>query len=149
MDGLRSFIKADNDSAMDVGGLRRGTVSVLVKKPLFSEAFPEAVIREGADELTLRADDKGIEGDDWEEPHYHYRELSQAAGAKKPNESQKKRKPFGQRKRPGTGLRNFNDPARKEDILDRTKTRLELWVEHLKVLTVALAIGLECLETAY
>ena len=55
MDGLRSFMEADNHSAVVMGGLRRGTTEVQAKKPQFSEAFPEAVIREGADELTLRA----------------------------------------------------------------------------------------------
>ena len=33
----------------------------LSKKPLFREAFPEATIREGADELTLRADEVGTQ----------------------------------------------------------------------------------------
>ena len=51
--------EVDNHSAVDVGGLRRGTKSIHVKKRHFSEAFPEAVIREGADELTLRADEVG------------------------------------------------------------------------------------------
>ena len=32
-----------------------------VQKPQFSEAFPEAAIREGADELTLRADEVGTQ----------------------------------------------------------------------------------------
>ena len=59
MDGLRSFIEVDNHSAVDVGGLRRGTKSIQVKEPQFSEAFPEAVIREGADELTLMAEEVG------------------------------------------------------------------------------------------
>ena len=45
MDGLRRFIEADHHSAVDVGGLRRGTISVNVKKPQFSEFFPEAFIR--------------------------------------------------------------------------------------------------------
>ena len=44
---------------MDVGGLSRGTKSIQVKKPQVSEAFPEAVIREGADDLTLRAEEVG------------------------------------------------------------------------------------------
>ena len=52
MDGLRSSIEGDNRSAVDVGGKRRGTISVNVKKTQFSEASPEAVIIEGADELT-------------------------------------------------------------------------------------------------
>ena len=32
-----------------------------MKKPQFNEAFPEAAIREGADELTLRADEVGTQ----------------------------------------------------------------------------------------
>ena len=40
----------------------------------------------------------------------------------------------------------FCDPARKEDISGRTKTRLELWEEHLKDPMAALAKALECLE---
>ena len=39
MDGLRRFMEADNQSAVDVEGLRRGALSVNVKKPQFSEAF--------------------------------------------------------------------------------------------------------------
>ena len=46
---------------MDVGGLRRGNISVDVKKPQFCVAFPEAVIREGAGEFTLRADEVGTQ----------------------------------------------------------------------------------------
>ena len=38
------------DGAVDVGDLPRGTKSVKVKKPQFSESFPEAAIREGAEE---------------------------------------------------------------------------------------------------
>ena len=48
MDGLGRFIQADNHSAVDVGDLRRGIRSLLVKEPNFSEAYPEATIREGA-----------------------------------------------------------------------------------------------------
>ena len=77
MDGLRRFIQADNHSAVDVCDLRQGTRSLEVQKPNFSEAFPEATIREGADELTLRADEVGpqrafnidhIEYDRWRPP---------------------------------------------------------------------------------
>ena len=88
------------------------------ESPKFSEAYPEAAIREGADEMTLRADEvgtlkafnnithieferwgppvvhadwhafcqaiyKGIEREEWEELHCHYRVLSEATGAKK------------------------------------------------------------------
>ena len=59
MDGLRRFIQADNHSAVDVGDLRHGTRSLKVREPKFSEVLPEATIREGADELTLRADEVG------------------------------------------------------------------------------------------
>ena len=59
MDGLRNFIDVDNHKAVDVGGLRRGTKSIRVREPQFSDACPEAVTREGADELTLRAEDVG------------------------------------------------------------------------------------------
>ena len=59
MDGLRDFIEVDHHSAVDGGGFRRGAKPVGVKRPQFSEASPEAVIREGADELTLRAGEVG------------------------------------------------------------------------------------------
>ena len=52
VDGLRSFIEIDNHSAVDVGHLRRGLRPFHVQKPKFSEDYPEAAIREGADELT-------------------------------------------------------------------------------------------------
>ena len=61
MDGLRRFIKADDHRAVDVGHLRQGTRSRKVQKPNFSEAFPEAAIREVADELPLRADEVGTQ----------------------------------------------------------------------------------------
>ena len=57
MDWIRSFIEADNHSAVDVGHLRKGTRTFYVQKPNFSEDYPEAAIREGADELTLRAEE--------------------------------------------------------------------------------------------
>ena len=59
VDGKTKFIEADNRSAVDVGDLRRGTRVLPVTKPQFSVVFPEATIREGADELTLRADEVG------------------------------------------------------------------------------------------
>ena len=57
MDGLRSFIRADNRSAVDVGHLRQGTMQLHVQNPNFSEAFPGAAIGEGANELRLQADE--------------------------------------------------------------------------------------------
>ena len=41
---------------------------------------------------------------------------------------------------------DFCDPARKDNILGRNKTRLELWEEHLKEPIVALDKALKCVE---
>ena len=82
------------------------------------------------------------------ELYYHHRELSQAAGAKKPSESQKSESPLGNE----SGLvqgEEFYDPVCEEDILGRTTTRLELWEEHLKDPLAALAKALGCLENPY
>ena len=40
----------------------------------------------------------------------------------------------------------FYDPARKDNILGRKKTRLELWEEHLKDPIAALDKALKCVE---
>ena len=74
--------------------------------------------------------------------------MSQAAGAKKPSESQKNESLLGNE----SGLEQgeeFYDPVCKEDILGRTKTRLELWEEHLMDPLAALAKALGCLENPY
>ena len=78
MDGLRSFIEADNHSAVDVGHLRKGITPLCVKKPNFSEDDPEVAIREGADDMTPIAEELDtlkacinidlIEDDRWEPP---------------------------------------------------------------------------------
>ena len=60
VDGLRKFIEVDNREAVNVGGLRQGTKSVKVVKPRFTADIPEAVIREGAEELALRAEEVGL-----------------------------------------------------------------------------------------
>ena len=62
---------------------------------------------------------KGIEGKEWEELYCHHGEMSQAAGAKN-RVRVKKRNPWDRSD-------EHCDPAR-----DRTKTRLDLWEEHLK-----------------
>ena len=139
-------------------------MSVGVKKPQFSGAYPQAAIREGAGELTSRADEvctlaglsltqstlrlrgwdrrwlirtgtlfcraiyKGIEGKEWEE--------------KKPSESQNA-KVLGAMKAVKDRREEYCDPARKEDIWGKTKTRLELWEEHLKDPLVAPAKATE------
>ena len=53
MDGLK-FIEVDNHEAVKVSGLRQGGV-----EPKFSADFPVAIIRDGAGELTLRAEEEG------------------------------------------------------------------------------------------
>ena len=52
-----NFNEADNLSAVDVGHLCSDTRPFFVQKPNFSGDYPEAAIREGADELTLRAEE--------------------------------------------------------------------------------------------
>ena len=76
---------------------------------------------------------KGIEGEEWEELYCHYRDTSKATGAKKPSESQKAKALWAMK----VG-EMYYDPARKADILGRTKTRLGLWKEHLKDPIIAL-----------
>ena len=43
---------------------------------------------------------------------------------------------------------DFDDPERKDNILGRKKTRLELWEEHLKDPIVALDKALKCVENS-
>ena len=67
------------------------------------------------------------------ELYCHCREMSKATGAEKPSESQN-----AKALRAKDRGEEFCDPARKENILGRTKTRLELLEEHLKVPIIAL-----------
>ena len=60
MDGLRKFIAVDNHDAVKVGGLHQDTKSSRVVKPKFTTDFPGAIIRESADEFTLRAHEEGV-----------------------------------------------------------------------------------------
>ena len=57
--------------------------------------------------------------------------MSKATKAKKPIENQKAKSLWAM-KAAKYSLEEYHDPARKENILDRKKTRLELWEEHLK-----------------
>ena len=59
MEGLRNFIEVDNHSALDVGYLKEGTRSFVVRRPKFEEGCPEVSIREGPEELTLRTEEVG------------------------------------------------------------------------------------------
>ena len=43
----------------------------------------------------------------------------------------------------------FNDPVRKDNILGRVKTRLELWAEHLKDTIVTLDKAPKCVEDVW
>ena len=86
---------------------------------------------------------KGIEGSDWRELCDHYKEMSRAAGVKKPNESQKARALWRMKAARDSG-EDFYDPERKDNILGRNKTRLELWEEHLKGPIAALDKALRC-----
>ena len=88
---------------------------------------------------------KGIEGRDWEELFEHHKEMSRAAGVRKPSETQKA-KAFWKMKAAKDRGDNFYDPERKDNILGRDKTRLELWEEHLKDPIVALDKALKCVE---
>ena len=60
MDGLRRFIMADDHVAVKVGDLDKNMESKPVLKPKFTTDVREAVIREGADELTLRRQEEGM-----------------------------------------------------------------------------------------
>ena len=142
MDGLGRFIQADNHSAVDVGDLRRGTKSLLVKKkPQCSEALEKEL-----DELTLRADEvvtqkalintEHIEFERWGPPRV---DVDWRAFCEKPNGGQKAKALLAMKVA----------WIRSEDILDRTQTRPELWEEHLKDPIEALAKVLECLENLF
>ena len=61
LEGLRNFFKVDNHCALDVGHLNECTRSFEVRRPKFEEGTPgpEVSIREGPEELTLRAEEVG------------------------------------------------------------------------------------------
>ena len=52
-DGLQEFMKVDNERALDVGALSRGTGTV--RKPKALEGGSDVIARESRDELTLGA----------------------------------------------------------------------------------------------
>ena len=56
-DGLRDFIRVDNNHALDVGQLRRGTGTLTVRKRKVLEGRSDATLRESPDELTSRAEE--------------------------------------------------------------------------------------------
>ena len=78
----------------------------------------------------------------------HYREMSKATGTKKPSESQKA-KALWAMKAAWDRSEEFYDPARKDNILRRKQTRLELWEEHIKDPIAAVDEALKCLENPH
>ena len=138
MDGSRSFIGVDNHSALDVGHLRKGLRSFQVQRPKFSEDYPE-VLEEGADDLTLKAEELDtlnacinvdhieenkwrpplltqigtLSAKEWEELYFNHGEVSWAAGARKPSESQKA-KALWAMKAAKDRREEFYDPARRK-----------------------------------
>ena len=147
-DGLREFTKVDNERALDVGALRRGTGTFK-----FPEGGSDVILRESLDELTLRVEEvntskalinvnhieperwgpplvdadwygfcqalyKGIEGEDWEEMYDSHKAMSKALGVQKPQEAQKA-KALWAMKAAKDRKEEFYDPAREEVILRR------------------------------
>ena len=101
--GLRSFIASVNYSAVEVCHARIGQRRFKVVRPKVNGDC-SVVLREGAGDLTLRAEDfdtlkacinvdhivnflggapLGSEGSEWEELYHHCRDVSEAAGATK------------------------------------------------------------------
>ena len=97
--------------------------------------------------LSAKQSTKGMEGKEWEELYHHYSELSRLQELRS-RVKVKKPKAFWAMKALER-CEEYYDPARKEDTLGRTKTRLEWWEEHLKDPVPALAKALECLENPY
>ena len=77
-----------------------------------------------------------------------YKIMSKAVGVKKPQEAQKARGLWAM-KAAKDRREEFYDPARKDNILGRNKTRQELWEEHLKDPIVAVDKALKCVEDQY
>ena len=57
--GLRVFIKIDNQRALEVGYLSQSMEKFKVRRPKVPEGCPEGKVRESPDELTLRAEEVG------------------------------------------------------------------------------------------
>ena len=75
-------------------------------------------------------------------------EMRKAAGVRKPSESQKAKALWKMKAARESG-EDFYDTERKDNILGRNKTRLELWERHLKDPIVALDKALKCVENQY
>ena len=100
----RNFIQIDNHRALEVGHLREGLGPLRVRRPKREEGYPEVLVRESPDELTLGADEVGtwksrigvdhIAKERWCPPlvDADWQELQRnehGCGVKKPQEAQK------------------------------------------------------------
>ena len=61
MHELQRFIMVDNHEAVKIGHLEKTLESLSVAEPKFTTDLPDAVVREGADELSLRKGEEGTQ----------------------------------------------------------------------------------------
>ena len=73
------------------------------------------------------------------------KETNRAVGVRKPQEAQKANALWKMKAAKDAG-EEYYDPEREDNILERNKTRLALWEEHLKDQTVALDKALKRVE---
>ena len=153
MEGLRNFIEVDNHCALEVDQLSEG-LKMGVPKPFQMSCINVDHVAEDRWGPPLvdadwhpfcQATSEGIERSEWEELYEHFKEMSGAAGVRKPNVSQKAKALWKTKAARDRG-EEFYDPERKDNSLGRNKTRLELWEEHLKDPIVALDKALKCVE---
>ena len=78
-----------------------------------------------------------------------YKVMSKAVGVKKKPQEAQKAKALWAMKAAKDRKEEFHFAARKDGILGRNKTRLELWEEHLRDPIVALDKALKCVEDQY
>ena len=77
-----------------------------------------------------------------------HRELHQATGTKKPGDSQEA-KAIGTMQAARDSDDELYDPGRKNDNLERTQTRLELWEEHPDGPVAALTKASDCMDDVH
>ena len=77
-----------------------------------------------------------------------YKVMSRAVGVRKPQEAQNAKALWAVNAAKDR-KKEFYDPAREEDISRISKTRLELWEEHLKDPIDALERALKCGESQH
>ena len=93
---------------------------------------------------------EGIEGEDWEDTYFSYKEMSRAVGVKKPQEAQKAKALWTMKGEAAKDAgEEYYDPTSEESIKGRNETRLALWEEHLKDPIVALDNAQKCVDVRY